>query len=289
MRLLAALLMLAGCGGPPEEVCVADGAQATTYRLTSMTLPGLPGTYALDLNGDGQGDNALGGIISIMTQGGFGAQGYVDAAFADGSEAFALDLFQDERGALSATLGETAAGHRAGFFCHPLSYGEELVSYRGAKVPVELDFTLTFAAYVRVTLTAAALVLSLDGNGMLHGQLNGAVRAREVRQSVIPGIAQLMTQKLQANPDAPESENLRSFFDIGDGQGGPCADLDGSFSQPKDGLVGDCEVANSVIAQSVLVADVDLFDDDGHYAPNLENTRKDSLSVGVGFTAQAVP
>jgi hypothetical protein len=288
MRFVVALMMIAGCGSK-QEVCVADGAQATSYRITSMTLPSGPGMFALDLNGDGQGDNALGGIISVMSQGGFGAQGYVDAALADGSEAFKLDLLQDDRDQLAATLGETAAGHRAGFFCHPLSYGSEVLSYRGATLPVELDFTLTFAAYVQVTLTAAALVLSVDGNGMLHGQLNGAVRAEQVRKNVIPGIAQLMTQKLQANPDAPESDNLRQFFDIGDGNGGPCADLDGSFSQPKDGLVGDCEVAHSVIAESVLVADVDLFDDDGHYHPNLQNTRKDSLSVGVGFAAEAIP
>lgn len=268
---------------------MADGAQPTSYRITTMTLPSGPGMYALDLNGDGQGDNALGGIISTMSQGGFGAQAYVDAALADRSEAFALDLLQDDSGQLAATLGETAAGHRAGFFCHPLSYGSDVIGYRGATLPVELDFTLTFAAYVQVTLTAAALVLSVDGDGKLHGQLNGAVRAEQVRKNVIPGIAQLMTQKLQANPDAPESDNLRRFFDIGDGAGGACANLDGSFSQPKDGFVGDCEVANSVIAQSVLVADVDLFDDAGRYAPNLQNTRKDSLSVGVGFTAEVVP
>jgi hypothetical protein len=37
----------------------------------------------------------------------------------------------------------------------------------------------------------------------------------------------------------------------------------------------------------VLAPDVQIYDANGNYAPNPLNTVKDSLSVGIGFTAVA--
>jgi hypothetical protein len=46
-----------------------------------------------------------------------------------------------------------------------------------------------------------------------------------------------------------------------------------------------CEVATSGLIQNVLAPDVQMFDAAGNYHPNPTNANKDSLSIGLGFTA----
>jgi hypothetical protein len=60
----------------------------------------------------------------------------------------------------------------------------------------------------------------------------------------------------------------------------------GTCAQAGDGVISTCEVATNSIIKNILAPDVQMFSNDGlTYAPNPANTHKDSLSVGVGFTA----
>ena len=67
--------------------------------------------------------------------------------------------------------------------------------------------------------------------------------------------------------------------------GGACQNLDKSCAVAHDGTIGDCEIATNGLLQNLLAPDVQLFDAAGNYHPNPANTTKDSLSVGLGFTA----
>jgi len=83
---------------------------------------------------------------------------------------------------------------------------------------------------------------------------------------------------------------IEAIFDVGDGaKGGPCTDPDYSPGQEgdaaKDGVISSCEVATNSLIKNVLAPDVQIFDSSGNYHPNAANTDKDSLSIGVGFTA----
>jgi hypothetical protein len=53
-----------------------------------------------------------------------------------------------------------------------------------------------------------------------------------------------------------------------------------------DHRIDPCEVAQNAQIQSLFAPDVQIFSADGTtYAPNPQNAHKDSVSVGLGFTA----
>ena len=57
-----------------------------------------------------------------------------------------------------------------------------------------------------------------------------------------------------------------------------------------DGSLGDliidvCEVSENSIIQNVLAPDLQSYDANGNYAPQRLAMKKDSLSIGLGFTA----
>ena len=56
-------------------------------------------------------------------------------------------------------------------------------------------------------------------------------------------------------------------------------------AQAMDCRIDPCEVAENSIIKKVLAPDVQIFDANGNYAPNKQNTTPDSMSVGLGFTA----
>jgi len=54
-----------------------------------------------------------------------------------------------------------------------------------------------------------------------------------------------------------------------------------------DGKIDTCEVQGNSIIMAVLAPDVKIYDANGNYAPTATGT-KDSLSLGIGFTAVTV-
>ena len=52
-----------------------------------------------------------------------------------------------------------------------------------------------------------------------------------------------------------------------------------------DRKIDVCEVATAGLIQNVLAPDIQMFDANGNYHPNPDNTHKDSLSLGLGFSA----
>jgi hypothetical protein len=87
--------------------------------------------------------------------------------------------------------------------------------------------------------------------------VNGAIKISDVMNSV-------------------QRKQLLQIFDIG------CAS---NSALKGDGHIATCEVSENAIIQNVLQPDVQLFDSNGNFSPNSANTDKDSLSVGLGFTA----
>jgi len=57
--------------------------------------------------------------------------------------------------------------------------------------------------------------------------------------------------------------------------------------KPCDQLIDVCEVADNNVVRNVLGPDVQLFTDDGtQFHPTPEHRHKDSLSLGIAFTAK---
>jgi hypothetical protein len=144
---------------------------------------------------------------------------------------------------------------------------------------------------------------SADGS-IKTGQLNGAIRSSDVQSTIIPSVAQLLTSKVSGGMGmASTNQQILDIFDTG-GQDDPnmpsgCKNDDGTpacksttgpdagmCAKAKDMIISTCEVATNSIIKNVLAPDVQMFSADGlHYMPSAANTMKDSLSLGLGFTA----
>lgn len=113
MRLWAALMMLAGCGGPgphrnPPAVDAAPAPQPTgahhhyvVNRLLIPTTAEQATEYGLAIDG-GAVKNAFGAGTAALASAGFDVQGVMDRAIADGSIILLLDLQADD---LTSSVG----------------------------------------------------------------------------------------------------------------------------------------------------------------------------------------
>ena len=153
-----------------------------------------------------------------------------------------------------------------------------------AKVPNEVQIQIPLFANVPVNLVGARLQVTYATPNLVQGRINGAVRKVELDTHVIPALA------AQLSLLAPFSSEIQSLFDNG---GAPdpacgnqtCRNANGSCAKSGDLVIDPCEVGTNAIIKNVLAPDVQLFDAAGNYAPNPLNTARDSLSVGIAFSA----
>jgi len=140
------------------------------------------------------------------------------------------------------------------------------------------------AAPVDLKIIGAHIQFHYAGGMISNGQINGAIKSTDVTNTIIPNVAQLLDMRVEANPSGSTEKQILQIFDIG------CSDtsaknFDGTPAAKMDGKVATCEVADNSIIKNVLNPDVQMFDASGNYHPNKSNTNKDSLSLGLGFTA----
>lgn len=297
----AAAASLAACGG---------GGNGHQFVVNAMTMPASRSQYAVDLNGDGKPDNALGSILPLLRLEGLDTQAGIDASIKAGDTLVLLDLhttdparMQDAQAGVTMALGKAQPMPDLG--------GGGSFQIDGAEPPAELHGALqagTFSSEPPATTTrpatvsvrlplvagAAAVPLKVNGahvqfalaaGGLMTGQLNGSVKTQDLQQNIIPAIAALLTARLAMDPASASSRLIRNAFDIGDGNGGACTNPDNSMGQPGDGKIGYCEVLASPLVSTALAPDVQIFDANGNYAPDPANKKPDSLSLGVAFTA----
>jgi hypothetical protein len=166
----------------------------------------------------------------------------------------------------------------------PVTVAIELPLVAGA-APVLLKVQ---GAYLQYTRSAAGMITG--------GQLNGGIKAVDVQMNIIPSVATILSGKLMNdNPQTSTDMQIASIFDNGGKADPACTagtcqnpaygDRPGMCAAAKDNIIDTSEVSTAGLIQNVLAPDVQLFDASGAYAPNKDNTTKDSLSVGLAFTA----
>lgn len=132
-----------------------------------------------------------------------------------------------------------------------------------------LRLTLGASQTVVLRLVGAHLTFAVTQNGLMKGELHGALTRVDLDTVLLPALAaSLNTLAQKANCDA-DCLNVRALFDY----------------SPKDGTVTADEVRGNPSLYPLLVPDVDLYDAKGAWAPNPKNTDPDSFTVGIGFTA----
>lgn len=311
---------LAACGGTDSGDCTASaGANKAQYVVNAVMVPQSRKDYSIDLNGDKTLDNQLGNIIGALTGQGLKVQDGVDMALSGGdlillvSESSADAMFQnDSCASTTLQLGQSTSpnapdfsgsGHftvdssqTGGTFSGPIKAGKFASSQPATtKHPVTVTIQLPLVAGatpVTLKVIGAQLQYTRDASGKITGgQLHGAIKNEDVQMSIIPNVAQLLTNKLQNdNPQTSTDMQIASIFDNG-GKADPactagtCKNPDGSCATKGDNKIDTCEVSTAGLIQNILAPDVQMFDASGNYAPNKDNTMRDSLSLGLAFTA----
>ncbi len=299
---------------PPPDMARTDDAGDVTqahgafhqYVVNRLLLPMQRSDYAIDLNGDNHADNQLGNVVGALEAQNIDPQASVDQSVASGSAVYLVSLQSADANLMNDNMvGFTfytgvvqAMPDFSGMGMFTVDNGTPPAKLFGKLVNGKLatNDPVTTLKPVTVQLKIALIggqppvTLPVNGAhvqcfpgtdqasgapGLLNGQLHGSVKESDVQTTLIPAIAQLLTATIVANPGSPQAMQIEQIFDTGG-----CG-----MAKANDMKIDPCEVAQNQIIQNILAPDVDIFDANGNYSPNPANTGKDSLSLGLGFTA----
>lgn len=312
-------------GGSDSGDCTATGGMnKAQYVTNAVMVPQQRSDYAIDLNGDGRVDNQLGNIIGALEGQMLHVQDGVNTAVADGtlivlmSESSTDAAFQsDSCATATVNVGQSIvapakpdysgsghfmvdSGQQGGTFNGPIKAGKfSSAPPATTKTPVSVTIKLPLvsgADPVKLEVIGAHLQFTRGADGKITGgQLNGAIKESAVQMDIIPNVATLLSNKLMNdNPQTSADMQIASIFDNGGKADPACSGTcknpaygarAGMCAAAKDNIIDTCEVSTAGLIQNVLAPDVQMFDASGAYAPNKDNTTKDSLSLGLSFTA----
>jgi hypothetical protein len=306
--------LLPGADMARQMACApAGGALRAQYVWNAVLVPMQRSDYALDLNGDGRADNQFGNIYGTLAGQNLDVQNDATQAVTSGQSLTLIDAhaddFSDDACAASdveaadamASPDFSGAGHFTvdpaavpGHFAGTFAAGtfSSLPLPESAATPVIMTLKLPLlGAIIGVQLVGAHVRYTRAADGTVTGgQLNGAIRNSDVQNVVIPALAASLTAQVQVLPLSPRAMELLFLFDNG-GKADPtcgagtCKNPDGTCAVKYDRKIDICEVATSGLIQNLLAPDVQMFDANGNYLPSRDNTHKDSLSIGLGFSA----
>lgn len=291
---LLIVTVLAACGANPQQPCTIEGGFAKTFHVTHLTLPVDKLHFAVDLDGDGHPNNALGLIVGVMNEENLDAQSPVDQAFQSGAQSMILTVRASDPALANAPGAGVAIGEANSVpasLCGALSGGA--YQTQPSVAPANLALTLAFLVGARAPLTAVQVSFAELADGTLSGQINGALRAEDIGPVIWPPLAELLTKKVKDEPAATISTQILEIFDTGgnDDPANPSGCLTrsggsacrnewgpdaGECAVDHDGIVSTCEAGTNSIIKNVIAPDTRLA---GLDQP------KDALSFGVGFTA----
>jgi hypothetical protein len=296
-------------GGTPPDLAQPPPGQQYNYAVNSITLPMSRVDFSIDLNGDDRVDNALGNIIGALTAQNFDVQTPVTNSILTGTTVVLMRLQSADPKLQTDPAASTTVYHGKQTFpnfngngtftidnsVQPSTFSGPLAAAMFSSDnpvttlhPVELVLTMPLlgaVGAVTVHVNGAHLQFTTGTDamsgapGLLAGEIQGSIKNAEVQTVIIPAIAQLLTMQIQQNPTSQNAMMIRMLFDTGG-----CINANGMAAVANDGIIDPCEVANNNIIQNVLAPDVQIYDANGNYAPNPQNTKRDSLSLAIGFT-----
>ncbi len=296
---------------PPLAQCMnPTGSIHSKFVASQIALPMQATDFAVDLDGNGTLDNQLRVVVGIANVLGADPETATNAQVSSGQ----IILLFDEQSSDSPPTTDSCAGATAelgvptgnpdfsgqgqftvsssaaaGHFAGPIAASTFLSAAPNTlAVPVQMQIYLPlFAGPIVVPITGAQLQLD---TATRQGQLNGAIRKADIDSTIVPAVAAALEAQVQADPTANGNQQLLALFDTGGTNaangacGADCQNPDKSCAAAGDGHISECEVAASSVSRSAFALDVQLFDANGHWAPNPNGTNKDSMSVGFGFT-----
>jgi len=260
--------------------------------VNRVLLP-VAGTKSLDLDGDGEGDNALGTILLALSAAvpSLELQERLDTAvymgrtlmlirtqassFVDADRALAQVWHGEGQTCCTTVIDRAACKAQATQTCfsgtHPFKpdpvtpntsvLGGQIKSGHAAFGPAKMALSLPLSP--QVTLEAEMIGVRVHGDltlqGMSNGLVGGAIQKSQLESKVVPVIAQLLQDEVD-NPKTPQSTRDTIL---------------NSFDTDKDGHISNSEVKGHGLVKTFLNGDVDV---DGDHVNELS----------VGFRIEAV-
>ncbi|HEY8144680.1 MAG TPA: hypothetical protein VIG06_18510 [Kofleriaceae bacterium] len=312
-------LALVGCGGgdddggdPGGQMDEDPAGTDHTYVISELKVPTSANEatqLGLDIDGNGQPDNALGGLLAALAgQADLDLNGTVNEQVASGgiillANMKATDLSAATGAGLHVYLGDSETAMPApctdpenpatcgqhldgsGMFDVKMDYGAKVVgtivggNFTGGPGNITIELALGDAASVPIALIGARASSGVTDSGLTSGKLGGALRNEDIHGELIPAVADLIASLLVTSecgaeapccPEGSTGEQILTFFDDNEDCGVTAEELE----------------ANSLISSTIGNPDLDLFDENDEFNPRQDGV-KDSLSLGIGFTAVA--
>jgi hypothetical protein len=317
-------LALAACGGSDDTGSNGNGTgpdaagepegENYTYVINELRIPtsaSEANQLGLDLDGDGETNNALGILLSALGNvvGDIDLQATLNAQFDDGTiivlaELKATSLADASNAAMWVYLGDNpstepcVAEDDCGYhFDGSTSFDLAANSPTDARV----DGTITGGSFsggpgtvslqlalvddippLNIDLVGARVEIeSVSETGLASGRLGGGITLAQIEDELIPAIAAGLTALLEAECEGAGEEPQ------------PCGcpeDSAAEIVQTTFDTDDSCDVSaeelleNNTVA-ALIQADVDLLDENGNFNPTPNSDNPDSMSLGVGFTA----
>ncbi|KAA1416884.1 hypothetical protein F0U44_17000 [Nocardioides humilatus] len=245
---------------------------------------------AVDVDGDGDRDNAMGRAMAALSGAGLAVDDVLAADLAHGDIVMLHSL-------RTASLADSNAAHwqvwygdptpdpdlsGAGTFVLPSDQlhsrrlaaviQDHIVKTVPGRVPVRLDFG---TGPFRLRLTKAVIAAKCFRRGCIGGQINGGISAARFDAIVVPKFAEFFQVVVDRDCPGPGPASCS----------GPGATVQQLFDADDDLVVTADELRSNALFSGVFLPDVDLVGADG--LPGSDGVN-DGISVAVGFTtAQA--
>ncbi|MEZ4365788.1 MAG: hypothetical protein R2939_05810 [Kofleriaceae bacterium] len=290
---------LVACGGDDGGGTPTPEGEHYTMAVDSVTTPASvsqANEYGLDLDGDGNKDNQLGMVLSVLGGMGLEVQPALTEAIDQGSVVLLADVqttsFTSTAAAgLSVYLGAnpspapcvdendmTCRLHLAGTGSFDISADSPTDTtlagpfvngtFRGGPGTITLQLALTDAPAISLNLIGARAQLSdVSATGIGEGILAGAITEDDINNEVLPAVTTLVAG-LVAEDCTPAGADCGCT---------PDSSGEGVLDLFDDNM--DCEITLAEIQGNAIVGSL--------LAPDVVINGEPSLSLGVGMTAVA--
>ena len=291
-------------GNTGNETTPEDYSQRAGYVFDHIVVPTSDEqakSLALDIDGNGTDDNALGNVISTVMS--FSSdtdvQGKLDESVAEGDvilianlsyESFQnsdglMHLFEGENPSNTPCDGASCGKHLDGSTGFDISAAsprdnsiEGLISagtFRGSHgkvtIPLPLGDTVT-----TLNVIEAATVVTVSETDMFDGIIGGGITKDEIDNKLLPALASMIQDST--------ADECTGTAPMCCDEGSSGATIMSIFDENGDCSVTAGELQNNALLQNLLAPDLDLLDASGNINPG-DDGELDSLSLGIGFTA----
>jgi hypothetical protein len=289
----------------------------------ALKLPGVSGnkTYVYDFDGDNRQENQLKNLINTISLSGLDIQASVNKAVQSGDAIVLMnlktgDIMKADCASVTMGLAKGPApmapapkfdgsdtfqmlpditpvslfGKIDGGKLSTLASKEQR-SDKQTEQQIQVNLPLGDGKNLPLALHGAHLEGTVVKDGSVirikDGVLHGVLAQKDIDDKIVPLVANLLTDMINKDPMSDTAKTIIGLFENQNDAvtKKKCMDnaKDCCKSNPTTCKILPAEVKNSAVG-GVLSSDVQVFDDNGNWAPVAGGKKYNGMSVGIGFT-----